>query len=195
MLRASSAGGRHRGLPRALVVAREPYHSHGAASATLKECVTAAAQHERSVTFMGQMTILPGAVQMTMRIDLEERQPGGAGFRRVSVAGNAGLGAWRIAQSGVKIFKDVKQVSDLAAGAEYRALVRYRWIDAQGNVLWRAMRHTPVCHEPAPEAPASAESPPASAAGRVVAQRVASLAGGDAESQTVAGSSGRNRES
>src|ERR1700709_934178 len=65
--------------------------SASAVSATLEECVTAVTQSERAATFSGEMTAIPGTVRMAMRIDVEERAPGEAGFHAVTASG---LGVW-----------------------------------------------------------------------------------------------------
>jgi hypothetical protein len=48
----------------------------------------------------------------------------------------------------VKIYKYVKQVTNLDTSAAYRALVRFRWIGERGHVLKRDELHTPRCLEP-----------------------------------------------
>src|ERR1700731_2677299 len=45
-------------------------------SATLMECVPSSIQAERSATFAGEMTAIPGSMRMAVRIDLQERLPG-----------------------------------------------------------------------------------------------------------------------
>lgn len=118
------------------------------ASATLEKCVIAGDQLERYATFVGRMVALPGATEMAMRIDIEERARGHLFFRRVEGAASPGLGAWRASEPGVQIFKDVKQVSNLAAQLEYRALVRFRWTGPKGIVVKREVLRTPACRQP-----------------------------------------------
>jgi hypothetical protein len=115
----------------------------------LEKCATAGDQLERYATFVGRMVALPGATEMAMRIDVEQRAPGHLFFRRVEGAGSPGLGAWRASEPGVQIFKDVKQVSNLAAQLEYRAVVRFRWSGPQGIVMKREVLRTPACRQPA----------------------------------------------
>jgi hypothetical protein len=94
---------------------------------------------------------------MAMRFAVQERLPGETPWRTVTAPG---LGGWRSADTKVKIYKYVKQVTDLSAPAEYRALVRFRWEGAGAHVIKRAERVTAPCLQP--EAPAS--TPPAGAA-------------------------------
>jgi hypothetical protein len=125
-----------------------------AASATLVQCVTAGEPAERSATFAGEMTMIPGATRMSMRIELLERTPGETGYHPVLAPG---VGVWRTADPGVKSYKHLEQVTDLAAPANYRALISFRWEGSHGRVLEHDELRTPRCVQaaPAPPAPAS----------------------------------------
>jgi hypothetical protein len=124
-------------------------------SATLEQCVTSVAQVERSATFAGEMTALAGTVRMAMRIEVQERVPGEALYHTVSAPG---LGVWRESDVKVKIYKYLKQVTNLSSPASYRALVRFRWLGARGHVIRRAERATSRCVQPAPPPPAAPPS-------------------------------------
>ncbi|MFI4989543.1 MAG: hypothetical protein ACHQHO_01325 [Solirubrobacterales bacterium] len=133
----------------------------GGVSATLEECVTAAVQEQRAVAFSGEMTAVPGTTRMAMRVDLEERAPGEAEFHTVTAAG---LGVWRSSDAKVKVFKYLKQVTNLSAPASYRGFVRFRWFNSKGHVIKRADRLTSRCLQPgAPVEPT--ETRPGSGAG------------------------------
>jgi hypothetical protein len=134
-------------------------------AATLEACVTSVAQPERSATFSGEMTATASTAKMSMRIDLEERAPEEAEFHPVV---ESGLGVWRAADPKVKVYKYVRQVSNLSPPAAYRALVRFRWFNAAGHVIRRAERLTTKCLQPAtpvesPAAPLAGGEAPASA--------------------------------
>jgi hypothetical protein len=134
-------------------------------AATLEACVTSVAQSERSATFSGEMTATAATAKMSMRIDLEERAPEEAEFHPVV---ESGLGVWRAADPKVKVYKYVRQVSNLSPPAAYRALVRFRWFNAAGHVIRRAERLTTKCLQPStpvepPAAPLGGGDPPASA--------------------------------
>jgi len=116
-------------------------------AAALVQCQSAGQQAERSATFAGEMTIIPGAVRMEMRIELLERVPGESGYRPVLAPG---VGVWRAADPGVKAYKHLEQVTNLAAPAYYRALITFRWTGAHGHVLLREERRSPRCVQPAP---------------------------------------------
>jgi hypothetical protein len=124
-------------------------------SATLVQCLTANEQSERSATFAGEMTMIPGAVHMSMRIELLERTPGETGYHPILAPG---VGVWRSADAGVKTYKHLEQVTDLAAPASYRALITFRWDGPHGRVLRHDELRTPRCVQPSP-APPSPASP------------------------------------
>lgn len=121
------------------------------ASAGLERCLTATGQSERSATFVGRMMELPAGSGMSMRIGIEVRDAGEGAFHRLEGAGSSGRGSWRSAEPGVKIFKDVKQVTNLAGPVDYRAVVRFRWTNSKGVTIRHEVLRTPVCHEPASE--------------------------------------------
>lgn len=115
-------------------------------SAIVEQCVTAPTQTDRSVTFTGQMETVAGAHRMAMEIVVQERLPSDNGFHVLLAAGPA---AWQRSEVGVKIYKYVRQVTDLPAPAGFRAVVLYRWLNEKGRVLRSDERHTPICRQPA----------------------------------------------
>ncbi len=114
-------------------------------SATLEQCVTSAAEAERSATFGGEMAAVAGSTKMQMRIDVLERLPHEVAFHTVAAPG---LGVWRSSAPGVKIYKYLKQVTNLSAPASYRAAVRFRWLNAKGRLVKSAELRTPKCDQP-----------------------------------------------
>ena len=119
-------------------------------SATLTQCVTSVTQAERSATFAGEMSAVPGTAKMAMRIEVEERLPHEALFHTVVAPGAS---TWRTSEPKVKVFKYLKQVTDLSAPARYRASAHFRWLNARGVTIRRASRVTKSCDEPASPAP------------------------------------------
>lgn len=117
----------------------------GTPSATVELCVPSSVQAERSATFSGEMTATPGTGRMSIRIELQERLPAEAAFHTVEAPG---LGSWRWAAPGVKVYRYIKQVTDLAAPAVYRAAVRFRWLTAKGKLIRALERRTPTCAQP-----------------------------------------------
>jgi hypothetical protein len=115
------------------------------ASATLAECVTSSEQTERSATFEGEMSAIPGSAKLEMRVDVLERTPRELTFHAIAAPG---LGAWRAAAPGVKVYKYLKQVTNLAAPAAYRAAIRFRWLNSHGRLVKSMELHTPKCFQP-----------------------------------------------
>ena len=115
-------------------------------AATVEQCATTGEQVDRSATFSGEMTALAGTARMEMRIEVQERPSGEESFHTVAAPG---LGVWRGSAPGVKIYQYVKQVTNLAAPADYRALIRFHWLNEKGYVVRRAERHTLRCAQPA----------------------------------------------
>ncbi len=128
------------------------------ASATLQQCLTAETQAERSATFAGEINAIPGSTRMEMRIEVLERTPGEATYHVVSAPG---LRVWSSSAPGVKTYKNLNKVTNLAAPAFYRATVRFRWLGAKGKLLKTQLLRTRRCEQPAP-ATTETETPPAS---------------------------------
>src|SRR5262249_22799971 len=69
------------------------------AAATLEQCDTASEKGERSVTFVAEMSAIPGTARVEIRIELQERLPEEALFHTVK---SPALGVWRESDAGVK---------------------------------------------------------------------------------------------
>jgi hypothetical protein len=160
LLGASEAGAQS-ASPGTGVAAPVTTPSNGGVAATLEECVTAGVQGERAATFSGEMTAVPGTVRMAIRIDVEERVPGELEYHTVTATG---LGVWRSSDAKVKVYKYLKQVTNLASPASYRGFVRFRWLNAKGRVIKRADRLTSgKCVQPSlPGETGEPTSPPSS---------------------------------
>src|SRR5947209_19014984 len=113
----------------------------GRAAAELVTCRAAVDQSARYATFAGDMTTIPGADRLAMRVELLARTPG-SGFRDVSAPT---LGVWHRSASGVGALRYVKQVTNLPAPAAYRTLIVFRWLDASGRVMRQTARRSPTC--------------------------------------------------
>jgi hypothetical protein len=110
----------------------------------LESCHSGETPDERYAVFAAQMASAKGSRRMLVRFDLQERSSSGK-FVRLAAPG---LGVWRSSAPGVDIFRYRKQVTNLAAGSEYRALVRFRWLNAAGKTVSRALRRTATCRQP-----------------------------------------------
>jgi hypothetical protein len=145
---------------------RSARSSAPSASAVLEECLTSPLQAERSATFAGEMTAVAGTVRMAMRIDVDERMPEETTYHTVSAPG---LGVWRLSDPRVKIYKYLKQVTNLSSPAVYRAVVRFRWLAPHGHVIKRAQRFTGSCVQPAMPSTSPPQAAPSSGATAVPA--------------------------
>lgn len=100
---------------------------------------------DRNAEFTASMP-RDGAVGMAMRFDLLQRSLHGGSFTRVELAR---WGQWeRATRAGAPGFVFTKRVEQLAEAAAYRAVVRFRWTDADGRTVRRARRVTASCRQP-----------------------------------------------
>ena len=113
--------------------------------AQLVRCQTGEAPSQRAATFRASMPAMRRTRRMLMRFELRQRTAGRLAFRRVDVP------AWRDwARSAPRRdgFVFTRRVDRLRAGADYRALVRFRWYDADGREQRRTRRLTGLCEQP-----------------------------------------------
>ena len=109
-------------------------------------CHPALRSGERYAVFSGTMRSLRrGADRMHMRFDLYRREKGTSAFRHVTAPG---LGVWNPADRGVRRFRFRQKVANLSAPAAYRAMVSFRWSDANGRAFARTSRVTATCAQP-----------------------------------------------
>jgi|GEM_PF-2412356 hypothetical protein len=126
-------------------------------SVTVERCLTSTVQAERSVTFTAQMTATATTQRMAVRVELEQRLRGEPVYHPITAPG---LGVWERSETGVQIYKYVKQVTNLDAPAAYRAVVRFRWLGDKGRVLKRAETRTERCVQPALQTQVTQTPPP-----------------------------------
>lgn len=136
----------HLALLAAGVLAQAPAPAPSpAVTATVETCTPSVNQAERSATFAAQMTASPGTTRMSMRIEVQERTPTDMTFHTIVAPG---LGMWRSSEPGVKVYKYVKELTNLTAPAAFRVQVHYRWLDERGRTIRRAQRRSPACVQP-----------------------------------------------
>jgi hypothetical protein len=102
------------------------------------------------------MVAVPGTAKMEMRVEILERAPRETSFHTINAAG---LGVWRFSAPGVKTYKYLKQVTNLAAPAYYRGLVRFRWLNSRGKLIKSLELRTPRCAQPLEPKPEEAATP------------------------------------
>ena len=117
--------------------------------ATLASCTAGPKAKDRVAVFTASMPAQAGTSGMRMRFVLEERssRQGAKGrWRRVAAPGFTG---WvRSKSRGASGFVYTKRIERLRQGAGYRAVVRFRWYDADGRLQRSATRRTIECEQP-----------------------------------------------
>ncbi|HUR84151.1 MAG TPA: hypothetical protein VMY78_02300 [Solirubrobacteraceae bacterium] len=114
-------------------------------SAAIESCTTSPLPAQRVVSFLGSMPAIASAERMQLRFDLERRRRGDQ-WRRLR--GVPGFGAWERSEPDRAGFVFHKRVDGLEVPASYRAVVRFRWVSAGGDVVKRARRRTGACAQP-----------------------------------------------
>ena len=118
-------------------------HASSPAAVHLKACKTGADPSDRVATYRARMRSIPGATHMGMRFELVERYDGDPP-RQVR---NKKLNEWHHSRSGVVHFGYSQTIKQLTPGGSYRARVRFRWYDADGNVIKRGTRLSASCEQ------------------------------------------------
>ena len=130
------------GLIAAVVLLVIPASAAAAGPASVS--LTACTPKERTAAFEARMDQISGAVRMKLRYTLEARKPGRL-WRRVAAPE---LGGWRTASAATTRYISERRVTQLVGPSYYRALVRFRWIDADGDVVARAKSRSHACWQP-----------------------------------------------
>jgi len=108
-------------------------------------CQTSASQAARFLVGEGAMRAIDDT-RMQMRFELQSRPPSRGGWRAVAAPG---FGVWNTALPGVRRYAYSKRVEALAAPADYRMVVRFRWL-RRGRPAAQVKRVTRVCSQPDP---------------------------------------------
>jgi len=113
--------------------------------ATLESCTTSPLPVQRIASFVGSMPARASAPRMQMRFELERKRDGHRHWRRLKAAG---FGVWERADPNVAGFVFTKRVNGLPVPATYRALIRFRWLAADGSTVDRTHARTRACRQP-----------------------------------------------
>jgi hypothetical protein len=103
----------------------------------------------RTAVFRAEIRKFKAAVGLSLRFTLQSRDEEDSGWRRVAAPG---FGEWLRAKPGSTGFIYDKALENLVPGADYRVVVRFRWRDATGGVVARAVKRSRPCRVPAPRA-------------------------------------------
>ena len=116
----------------------------GAASVRLVECVPALEPADRSATFEARVHPVRGSERMQVRFTLQVRQDVLPGWRRVAAGEFDG---WLTSFPDVRRFSYSRTVRNLSAPASYRTVVRFRWLDEDGEVVKRSRATSRTCRQ------------------------------------------------
>jgi hypothetical protein len=126
----------------AALVAPAAASAKGPAAVHLKRCTTGAKPSERKATFKAWMHEVPGTARMAVHFKLVSHTSSQSAAR---VEGPDELDVWHRSHSGVTRYVYSQTVKKLAQGTSYRMIVRYRWYDANGEIIKRAKRTSDEC--------------------------------------------------
>ena len=112
---------------------------------TLEACHTGVNPLDRYAIFSAQVGRYTKTRTLQIRFDLLQRLPGAKTFRPIAAPG---LGVW--SSSTKDVYRYRKTVAGLQAPGAYRAVVRFRWLAANGSVQRTAHRRTGICTQPDP---------------------------------------------
>jgi hypothetical protein len=97
---------------------------------------------EGLVVYLSHMRAVEDTARMSLRVRLFEKYGDGE-FERVSAPD---LGVWQKSRFDASIFRFKQRIEKLHPGAVYRAVVHYRWQNADGEVIKSARRRSEVCN-------------------------------------------------
>jgi CARDB len=126
----------------ALVALLAPVSS--AAAATASVTLTACQPRDRAAEFEARMEKVAGSARMKLRFALEARKRGKP-WRRMAAPE---LGGWRTADPDTTRFIVTRRVTELVGPNYYRTVVRFRWLDADGDVVAATRARSRACWQP-----------------------------------------------
>jgi hypothetical protein len=115
----------------------------GRADARLAVCHEAERPVDRRLEVEGVMRAFAAGQRLRMRFDLYRRLAGGRRFTHVP---GPGLGVFYRATSAAGSYRFRKAIRNLPA-ADYRVVVTFQWLAADGTVAARAARTAPGCRQ------------------------------------------------
>lgn len=116
-----------------------------AATVKVVDCVPALDPLDRSATFVARMRVARGSERMQVRFSLQVREDGLTGWVRVPAEG---FDTWLTSLPDVRRYSYEKTLVNLTAPAAYRTIVRFRWLDADGEILKTTRVTSAACRQP-----------------------------------------------
>jgi hypothetical protein len=117
--------------------------ARAAAPATVE--LTSCESDQRAAEFEARMGKVDEAVRLKLRFTLQARKPGKKTFHRVPAPG---FSSWSTADPGTSRYVFTRRVEGLVGPARYRAMVRFKWLDAHGKTVVSARRYSKACRQP-----------------------------------------------
>lgn len=117
-----------------------------AATVKVAGCVPALDPVARSATFEARVKAARGSDRMQLRFTLQVRDERLAARWRKVVA--PGFDQWLTSASGVRRYAYTRTIQNLSAPASYRTIVRFRWLDQDGEVLRSTRATSAACRQP-----------------------------------------------
>jgi CARDB protein len=118
-----------------------PAHAAAPAQVALTSCVP----HDRAAEFEARMGEVDRATRLKMRFTLQARKAGKKAYKRVAAPG---FSEWTTADPGTSRYVFTRRVQSLVGPARYRAMVRFKWVDARGKIVLSARRYSKSCWQP-----------------------------------------------
>jgi hypothetical protein len=116
-----------------------------AATVKVVDCVPALDPLERTATFEARMRAARGSERMQVRFSLQVREDALTGWVRVPAEG---FDRWLTSLPDVRRYSYEKTLVNLTAPAAYRTTVRFRWLDADGEIVKSARVTSAACRQP-----------------------------------------------
>jgi hypothetical protein len=116
-----------------------------AATVRVVDCVPALDPLERTATFEARMRAARGSERMQVRFSLQVREDALRGWRRMPADG---FDTWLTSLPDVRRYSYEKTLVNLSSPAAYRTVVRFRWLDADGEIVKSARRTSGACRQP-----------------------------------------------
>jgi CARDB len=116
-----------------------------AATVKVVACEPALDPAARTATFEARVRAARGSDRMQVRFTLYVRERGSHSWQRLTAPG---FDDWLTSESGVRRYLYAKTVTNLSAPASYRTVVRFRWLDEDGDTLKSARDTSSRCRQP-----------------------------------------------
>lgn len=107
------------------------------------ECSSGDTSAQRFASFRSAMRRVAGTDRMWMRFQLQER----VGQRKFRGVKAPGLGVWKKSRAGVRGLAVTQRVLELARGASYRVVVKFRWYNKAHRLIRAAQKRSRICRQ------------------------------------------------